>query len=440
MTPREIGNLLDGLEGKRVPAGPSGAPTRGMSNVLPTGKNFYSVDVRAIPSRFSWQIGQRLADSLLEKFLADKGRHPECVGITVWGTANMRTRGDDVAEILWLWGIRPKWNADNQRVMGIEPIPLPELKRPRIDVTVRMSGFFRDAFPGVVRLLDDAVRMAADLDEPEEMNFIRRRVQRDQRALVESGCPAEQAADCARFRLFSNKPGAYGTGILEAVTAGTWSSREDLAEIYLNWGSYAYSRAHYGIEAHREFRSLLASTDIAVQNLDNREHDIFDSDDYLQFHGGMIAAIRTLSATAPVAYLGDSSIPEQARIDDLQREVRRIFRARVTNRRWLNAIQRHGYKGGLEMAATVDYVFGYDATAAIGEDWMYQELAQKYVFDDASRKFLDRSNPWALREMTGRLIEAADRGMWKEPDEATVDQLKQVYLETEGLLEGGESL
>ena len=246
MTRREIDNLLNGLEGKRVPAGPSGAPTRGMSNVLPTGKNFYSVDVRAIPSRFSWQIGQRLADSLLEKFLADNGRYPECVGITVWGTANMRTRGDDVAEILWLWGIRPKWNADNQRVMGIEPISLQELKRPRIDVTVRMSGFFRDAFPGVVRLLDDAVRMAADLDEPEEMNFIRRRVQRDQRTLVESGCPAEEAADRARFRLFSNKPGAYGTGILEAVTAGTWSSAEDLAEIYLNWGSYAYSRSHYG--------------------------------------------------------------------------------------------------------------------------------------------------------------------------------------------------
>ena len=438
MTRREIDNLLGGLEGKRVPAGPSGAPTRGMSNVLPTGKNFYSVDVRAIPSRFSWQVGQRLADSLLEKFLSDKGHYPECVGITVWGTANMRTRGDDVAEILWLWGIRPKWNPDNQRVTGIEPIPLHELARPRIDVTVRMSGFFRDAFPGVVRLLDDAVRMAADLDEPDEMNSLRRRVQRDQRALVAAGCPADQAADRARFRLFSNKPGAYGTGILEAVTSGNWSSPDDLAQIYLNWGSYAYSRSHYGVEAQTEFRSLLASTDIAIQNLDNREHDIFDSDDYLQFHGGMVAAIRSLSATAPVAYLGDSSIPDQAHVDDLQREVRRIFRARVTNRRWLNAIQRHGYKGGLEMAATVDYIFGYDATASIGEDWMYQELAQKYVFDDASRKFLDRSNPWALREMTGRLIEAADRGMWKEPDEATVDQLKQVYLETEGLLEGGE--
>jgi cobaltochelatase CobN len=436
-TSREIENLLNGLEGRRIPAGPSGAPTRGMSNVLPTGKNFYSVDVRAIPSRFSWEIGRRLAEGLIDKFQKERGRYPECVGITVWGTANMRTRGDDVAEILWLWGVRPKWSSENQRVVGLDPIALEELGRPRIDVTVRMSGFFRDAFPGVVRLMDDAVRIIAELDEPLEMNFVRRRVQRDERSLIERGLSANEAAERARFRLFSNKPGGYGTGILESIMAGNWSSCGDLAEIYLNWGSYAYSRFHYGTEAPMEFRSLLASADVAIQNIDNREHDIFDSDDYLQFHGGMVAAIRALSGTKPSAYLGDSSVPEQAVVDDLQREVRRIFRARVTNPRWLNAIRRHGYKGGLEMAATVDYVFGYDATASVGEDWMYQDLAQKYVLDDDSRAFLDRSNPWALREMTGRLIEAASRGMWKEPDSTTLDQLKQVYLDTEGLLEGG---
>jgi len=210
-----------------------------------------------------------------------------------------------------------------------------------------------------------------------------------------------------------------------------------LAEIYLSWGSYAYTRSQHGAAAPAQFRSLLASADIAVQNLDNREHDIFDSDDYLQFHGGMVAAIRSLSAAAPSAYLGDSSVPDQAAVDDLQREARRIFRARVTNSRWLNAIRRHGYKGGLEMAATVDYVFGYDATASIAEDWMYRDLAHRYVLDSESRAFLDRSNPWALREMTGRLIEAADRGMWEKPDAETLDQLKQVYIETEGLLEGG---
>jgi cobaltochelatase CobN len=300
-----------------------------------------------------------------------------------------------------------------------------------------MSGFFRDAFPGVVRLMDDAVRMVAELDEPDEQNFVRRRVRRDERALIASGISSQEAAERARFRLFSNKPGSYGTGILEAIMSGQWMNSGDLAEIYINWGSYAYTRSHYGAAAQTEFRGLLGATDIAVQNIDNREHDIFDSDDYLQFHGGMVAAIRSLSAAAPAAYLGDSSIPGQTRVDDLQREVCRIFRARVTNPRWLGAIQRHGYKGGLEMAATVDYVFGYDATAEVVEDWMYQDLAQKYVLDDNSRAFLDRSNPWALREMTGRLIEAAGRGMWEKPDEATLDRLKQAYLETEGLLEGG---
>jgi cobaltochelatase CobN len=389
----------------------------------------------------AWQVGVGLADDLILRYRREhNGEYPASVGISIWGTSAIRTAGDDIAQVMALLGVRPRWQAENRRIVGVEVIPLAELGRPRIDVVCRISGFFRDAFPHLISLLDQAYQAVMALDETSGMNYPLRHAQAMEARLLLDGKGAEEAAVEARYRVFGCAPGSYGAGILPLIDAGNWASDVDFADVYLTWGGYAYTANGHGVVARAAFANALSTVQVATKNQDNREHDIFDSDDYLQFHGGMVAAIRSLSATAPVAYLGDSSIPDQAHVDDLQREVRRIFRARVTNRRWLNAIQRHGYKGGLEMAATVDYIFGYDATASIGEDWMYQELAQKYVFDDASRRFLDRSNPWALREMTGRLIEAADRGMWKEPDEATVDQLKQVYLETEGLLEGGKSV
>jgi cobaltochelatase CobN len=432
-TDEELINLFDGLEGRAVPAGPSGAPTRGMTNVLPTGRNFYSVDVRAIPSRFAWQVGQRLGDDLLHQYVEREGRYPEAIGLTIWGTSNMRTQGDDIAEALWLMGVRPVWQEENRRVVDLEVIPLSELNRPRIDVTIRMSGFFRDAFPGVVKLLDRAVNLIADLDEPGTLNYVRKHVRIDEAEFSRNGVPG--AAAKARFRLFSNKPGSYGTGILSAITESDWETSDDLARIYLAWGGFAYTGDLYGEPAHDEFQRRLASAEIAVQNKDNYEHDIFDSDDYMQFHGGMIAAIRSLAGREPMAVLGDSANPETARNRDIREEARRVFRARVANPKWLRAIQRHGYKGALEMAATVDYLFGYDATAQVIDDWMYQQVAEKYVFDETSREFCERSNPWALREMTGRLLEAAERGMWSEPDPETLARLKATYLANEGLLE-----
>ncbi len=432
-TNEELLNLFDGLSGVAVPAGPSGAPTRGMTNILPTGRNFYSVDVRAIPSPFAWQVGQRLGGDLLKQYLEREGRYPEAIGLTVWGTSNMRTQGDDIAEILWLLGVRPIWQPENRRIVDLEVIPLSELNRPRVDVTVRMSGFFRDTFPGVVRLLDRAINMVADLEESEDENFVRRHVRQDEAKFTRDG--AERAKAKARYRLFSNKPGSYGTGILTAITESNWETSDDLARIYLEWGGFAYTRDLYGEPAHDEFQYRLAGTEIAAQNKDNYEHDIFDSDDYMQFHGGMIAAIRSLAGCDPMAVLGDSANPETARNRDVREEARRVFRARVANPKWLRAIRRHGYKGALEMAATVDYLFGYDATAQVIDDWMYQQVAEKYVLDETSREFCERSNPWALREMTGRLLEAAERGMWSDPDPETLEHLKTAYLSNEGLLE-----
>ncbi|ABG03605.1 hydrogenobyrinic acid a,c-diamide cobaltochelatase [Rubrobacter xylanophilus DSM 9941] len=426
---REIESLLAGLEGRYVPAGPSGSPTRGQINVLPTGRNFYSVDPRAIPSRLSWEVGQRLAGDLLERHLREEGRYPETVGIVVWGTAAMRTRGDDVAEILALLGLRPVWDEESLRVRGLEVIPLEELGRPRIDVTVRISGFFRDAFPNLVSLIDDAVRTAAGLEEPGEMNFVRKHVVRE----LAEGREARRAT----LRVFGSAPGAYGAGLLPLIDARNWRSDEDLAEVYAVWGGYAYGRGVDGVEARAELEANLRRTEVAVKNVDNREHDIFDSDDYFQYHGGMIAAVRALAGRNPRGYIGDSADPSRVRTRDLAEEARRVFRGRVANPKWVGAMMRHGYKGAFELSATVDYLFGYDATAEVVEDWMYREVTRRYLLDGEVRRFMQESNPWALRAIGERLLEAAERGLWAAPDPRDLEEIKRIYLQAEGLLEEG---
>ncbi|GAC1349038.1 MAG: cobaltochelatase subunit CobN [Vulcanimicrobiaceae bacterium] len=431
----EMSNLLAGLRGRHVPPGPSGPPTRGMANVLPTGRNFYAVDVRAIPSRFAWSVGVRLADALLARAAVKDGAYPRAIAMTVWGTSNMRTSGDDIAEILWLLGVRPLWHPENGRVSGLEAVPLGELGRPRIDVTVRISGFFRDAFPSVVALLDRAVALVADLDEPADANFVRAATQGGERARIAAGLDPASARRRSRFRIFGNKPGAYGTGVLRAISEGTWRDRGDLADAYLAAGSFAYGSDAFGEPAPAEFRERLALSTVAVQNQDNREHDIFDSDDYLQHHGGMIAAIRELAGAEPDALFGDSSDPAMPKVRTLADEARRVFRARVVNPKWIAGARRHGYKGALEMAATVDYLFGYDATAGVVEDWMYDRVAQAYVLDAENRAFLAASNPWSAREMTERLLEAAARGLWAEPDAQTLAALRDEMLAIEGALE-----
>ncbi|GAC1313960.1 MAG: hypothetical protein NVSMB21_25240 [Vulcanimicrobiaceae bacterium] len=431
----EMTNLVAGLRGRHVPPGPSGPPTRGMANVLPTGRNFYAVDVRAIPSRFAWTVGVRLADALLARATEKNGTYPRSIAMTVWGTSNMRTSGDDVAEILWLLGVRPQWHPENGRVSGLEAVPLAELGRPRIDVTVRISGFFRDAFPNVVTLLDRAVALVADLDEGHDANFVRAATQSDEAARLANGIDAVQARRRSRFRVFGNRPGAYGTGVLRAISEGTWRDRGDLADAYLAAGSFAYGSDTFGEPAPAEFRERLAASTIAVQNQDNREHDIFDSDDYLQHHGGMIAAMRTLTGVEPDALFGDSSDPAQPKVRTLADEARRVFRSRVVNPKWIAGARRHGYKGALEMAATVDYLFGFDATAGVVDDWMYDRVAHAYVLDPENRAFLAASNPWSAREMTERLLEAAARGLWARPDAATLAALRDEALAIEGALE-----
>jgi cobaltochelatase CobN len=423
----EVAAILHALDGGYVPAGPSGSPLRGLINVLPTGRNFYSVDPKAIPSRLAYQTGQAMAESLLRRYLDETGDYPQSVGLSVWGTSAMRTSGDDIAEVLALLGVMPTWDEASRRVVGLEAIELGELGRPRIDVTVRISGFFRDAFPHVVAMLDDAVRLVVDRDEPDQLNFVRRHVRDD---LAAHGDHRR-----ARTRIFGSKPGSYGAGILPLIDAGNWRNDHDLAEVYSTWGGFAYGRDLDGVPARADMEANYRRIAVAAKNVDTREHDIADSDDYFQYHGGMVATIRALTGADPKAYVGDSTSPDAIRTRSLTEETARVFRARVINPRWIAAMQRHGYKGAFELAATVDYLFGFDATAGVVTDWMYQQLAENYVLDKDNQDFMKHANPWALRGIVEKLSEAVDRGMWQEPDPELITSLQQVYLEVEGDLE-----
>jgi len=435
-TTDELTNTLRGLAGRFVPAGPSGAPTRGMARILPTGRNFYSVDIHTIPTETAWRVGVQAGDRLIEKYQKENGGdYPRSVGIVVWGTSTMRTHGDDVAEILHLMGVRPVWVPESRRLKGVELVPLSELGRPRIDVTVRISGFFRDAFPNVVTLIDRAVELVAAADEPDEGNYLRKHVRRDEQSLVASGLDADRARAQSKYRVFGSKPGSYGAGLLNLIDERNWKTDADLAEVYIAWGSYAYTQAEHGVAASGAFKRRLGQVAVAVQNQDNREHDIFDSDDYFQFHGGMIAAIRALTGENPAAYFGDTANPDNVRVRDLADEAKRVFRSRVVNPKWIASVMRHGYKGAFEMAATVDYLFGYEATAGVIDDWMFEDVSKAYLLDDSVQEFLQAKNPWALRSMAERLLEAVDRGLWEQPDPSTVEALREIYLRNESVLE-----
>jgi cobaltochelatase CobN len=433
-TTDESRHLLAALEGRYVPAGPSGSPSRGMAHVLPTGRNFYTVDPRALPTPAAWSTGSALAREALARHVTEKGRWPESIALSIWGTPTMRTGGDDIAQALALLGVRPVWESETRRTCGLEIIPLSELGRPRVDVTLRVSGFFRDAFPALMHLFDEAVQRVVALDEPSEQNFIRKHWLAETSALQAQGCEEGLAGRRASYRVFSSKPGAYGTGLMQLMDSSAWRDTNDLAEAVLLWGGWAYSpQCSDGVEAVESFRRKLAGVDLVLHNQDNLEQDLFDSSDYFEFHGGLVAAVSAASNTAPQAYFGDSSDPSRPGVRSLQGEALRVYRSRVVNPKWLAAIQRHGYRGGLEMAATVDSLFGFSATAGIVTDWMFEGIAESFANGDAQR-FLQRDNPWALNAIVERLLEAEQRRLWA-PKPETLERLRTTLLSSESTIE-----
>jgi len=326
--------------------------------------------------------------------------------------------------------------AQSGGVGGIELIPLEELGRPRIDVTLRISGLFRDAFSNIVALIDEAVEMVAGSGEPHEENYLAMHVAEDVKEKIAEGIDPLQAKEEACYRIFGCRPGAYGAGVSDAIDSKNWKDEHDLAEIYVKWGGYAYGRRNYGITVPDDFRRRLSRLDLTVKNEDTREYDMLDGDDFYSYHGGMIAAVKALKGELPRSYSGDSSDPDRVKVRSTFEETKHIFRARILNPKWIESMQRHGYKGAGDLSRQVDIAFGWDATAEVLEDWMYEALASKYALDEKMQEWLKDVNPHALMNIAERLLEAIDREMWDATEEMR-EELRGIYLEIEGMLEDG---
>jgi cobaltochelatase CobN len=402
----EITNLLHALNGQAVSPGPSGAPTRGRLDVLPTGRNFFSIDNRTLPTPAAWTLGKTSAEVLLTRHFQDTGQHLKNAGLSCWGTANMRTGGDDLAQAMWLMGVKPVWDTASWRVTGFEVQPLAALGRPRVDVTLRISGFFRDAFPAQIELLDKAIKAVAALEEDADDNPL--------------------AASLSTARIFGSKPGAYGAGLQALIDEGIWSSKADLAAAYVTWGAYVYGAHEQGRNDEASFKERLGKLEVVIHNQDNREHDLLDSDDYYQFEGGMSAAVETASGKKPLIYHNDHSRPERPVVRTLDEEIARVVRSRVVNPKWINGVKRHGYKGAFEIAATVDYMFAFAATADAVKSHHFDLAYEAYIDDPSTLKFMGDNNPAALREMSARFSEAIARGLWQPRLNSVHDRLKDL--------------
>jgi len=410
--PNEVKALLDGVSGKFIAPGPSGAPSRGRLDVLPTGRNFYSVDNRAIPTPTAWELGRKSAELLLVRHFQDNGVALRSLALSVWGTSNMRTGGDDVAQALAFIGARPTWDSASLRLSGYEILPLAKLGRPRVDVTLRISGLFRDAFPQQIALFDKAVRAIGALDEPEDQNPIAARMRADALGLMKDGASEADAALKAGHRIFGSKPGAYGAGLQALIDSGNWSTKADLGKAFLNWGQYAYGAHVAGVPELGRFAARLGDIEAVVQNQDNREHDLLDSDDYYQFEGGLVATAESLTGRRPVAYHNDHSRPERPLPRTLDEEVSRVVRSRVVNPKWIDGVKRHGYKGAFEIIATVDYMFAFAATTGAVKTHHFDLAFEAFVEDVATREFIRVNNRYGYDELIAKFNDARMRGYW----------------------------
>lgn len=430
----EMDNFIGGVCGKFVPPGPSGCPTRGNAGILPTGRNFYSVDPGAMPSRSSWEVGKVLANQLIERYLKDDGKYPESVSVLVYATEAMRNYGDDIAETFFLLGTRPVWLGNTDRVIGVEAIPMEELGRPRIDVTLRITGLFRDAFPNLIERVEDAVNLVAALDESWDVNYIKKHVDEEVAELVEKGMNLELAHEQSLLRVFGDAPGAYGAGVNNVVVSKKWSDVTDLGKVYTTWGCHAYGKKYHGEKLPEVFSRRMNKTSVAVKNESSREFDMLDGDDFYNYFGGMVAAITTHSGSQKPAYVPCTGDTDHIETLTLHEEASRVMRAKVNNPKWIEGLKKHGYRGAKQISGMVDYAFGWDATTNVIDDWMYDCISERYVFNKENADWMREVNPWALHSVTERLLEAQQRGMWNASEDK-VEKLKKIYLEMEGTLE-----
>ncbi len=392
---QERAALIAALDGRRVAPGPAGAPTRGRADVLPTGRNLTSIDPRAIPTRTAHAIGTRAAAEVVRRYLQDHGEPPRALMIDLWASASLRTGGDDLAQALAYLGVVPTWDPASGRVTGIEVMPLATLDRPRIDVTLRISGLFRDIFETQIALFDMAVRRLAELDEPDEDNPL----------------AATRRAGGDLARVFGSAPGSYGARAADVALDGQWRTRADLGAVYLDAVTHAYGGPEPVRAAGEGFRARVSEADLLVHPQDDRERDILDGDGVADFAGGFAAAAALLG-NAPELYHLDTSQAATPKARRLAEEVARIVRGRLANPRWIQGMLRHGHRGVAEIAQSVDALYAFAATAEVVPGTLFDATHAALIADEAVLEAMKARNPAATAAIAARLRDALDRGLW----------------------------
>jgi cobaltochelatase CobN len=433
-TSDEMNNFMKFLNGRYVPPGPSGAPTRGNAHILPTGRNFYGLDPDSVPTPVCWEIGRKMADQMLARFTEEKGAYPKEIGMVIWATDTMKTNGDDVAYILWLMGLRPVWSKHNGQVNGLEVIPLEELGRPRIDVTIRITGLFRDAFPNLVDMFNDAVDMIAELDESEDDNYLAANFRKDMVDALAKGMPVEECRKSASSRVFGSPPGSYGAGVDIAIGTSDWKDVKDLADIYTTWSSYVYGHGMYGECRKDDFVRRFSKVAVTVKNMPDRENDIMGMDEVYNYMGGMNAFTRAYGNPDAMFFIGDNSDPDRTKLRTVAEECKFIFRSKILNPKYISGLKEHGYRGAMELSSMTEFMIGWDGTSAAIEDWMYDSVVDKILMNEDTRKWLEEENPFAMMEMLNRLNEAIERGLWDASDEMK-EKLSELFLDAEEKIE-----
>ncbi|HAV42442.1 TPA: cobalt chelatase [bacterium] len=433
----EIEALLHGFEGGYIPPGPSGLITHGRDDILPTGRNFYSLDPHRIPTKAALKVGQRLASAMIEKHKKEEGKIPENVAIYWQATDIMWADGEVMAQIMHLLGVRPLWQP-NGRVKGFEVIPLEELGRPRIDVTIRVSGITRDNFPNCIELVDEAIQSAASLPEPEEMNFVRKH-SLEQMKKYQSTRTSEHQSEKelwrnATLRIFASKPGTYQAGTQLAVYASAWKEEKDLADVFVYWNGYGYGKGIFGKERHKQLADNLKTVEITYNKIVSDEYDLFGCCCYFGTHGGMTAAARSISGKEVKTYYGDTREPEHVEVRDMADEIRRVVRTKLLNPKWIEGMKQHGYKGAGDVSKRIGRVYGWEATTQEVDDWIFDDIARTFILNKEMQEFFQENNPWALEEIGRRLLEAHQRQLWDANPEV-LEGLKNAYIEIESWLE-----
>jgi len=423
----EQGSLLHGFDAGYIEPGPSGLITRGKLDILPTGRNFYSLDPFKVPTRGAWEIGKRLADGVIRKYEEENGKLPENIAMYWMASDIMWADGEQLAQIMHLIGVEPVWK--DGRVKEYRIIPLEELGRPRIDVTIRVSGIIRDCFYNCIELLDEAIREVAMLAEPIEKNYLRKHA-----STLEKMRESIEEKGNEFARIFASKPGTYGNGVNLAVYASAWKEDTDLSDVFVHWNGYAYGKKNFGVEAHDNFVTQLKTVDLTFNKTVTDEYDLCGCCCYFGTHGGLTNAARVISGRDVCAYYGDTRDQDKIEVRSLADEVRRIVRTKLLNPKWIEGMKRHGYKGAGDISKRIGRVYGWEATTQEVDDRIFDEIARTFVLDAEMREFFEENNPWALEEIGRRLLEAYERGLWKA-DEEVIEGLKSAYLEMEGWIE-----